>query len=92
MPLARKSFSVVYRSGGTHRCTWTRILDSFDETGAKARAAEIELGGRKALVFETSSLDAIGLPVGWEPKLVDWQADHIELRGSFQTFHEKAVV
>ena len=33
---------------------------------AQVMVAEIERGGRKALIYKTASLDAIGLPVGWE--------------------------
>lgn len=69
MTVAAKTFSLVYRSGGTQRCTWTRVLKTYaDASAAQAAKAELEKGGFKALVFWTASLETVGLPVGWDEK------------------------
>jgi hypothetical protein len=61
------TFSVAYRSGGTSNATWTRVLEVYPtREAAQVIVAEIERGGRKALIYKTASLDAIGLPQGWE--------------------------
>ena len=62
-----KLYYVVYRTGGTVNCEWKRTLAMPKDEAEKARA-EVERGGRKALVVEQSLSDAIGLPVGWEYK------------------------
>jgi len=61
------TWTVVYRTGGTARCAWHRVLDSYpNETSARSKASEIERMGYRALVFITRQLDAIGMPEGWD--------------------------
>ena len=59
------AFVVVYRCGGTKRCTWDQTI-ATSEKKARAWAAEIERGGRKALVKTLEEVREHGLPVGWE--------------------------
>ena len=62
----RETFTVVYRTGGPAKCVWKRTLPWSSEDIALRSAEGIERGGRLALVFRTSKLDAIGMPEGWD--------------------------
>ena len=62
----RTTYTVAYRMGGTANCTWHRTLAFSTRDEARRVADDVERGGRKALVFKTHELDAIGMPVGWE--------------------------
>lgn len=74
-----KTYSVVYRTGGTLQCTWRRVFTVFtSESDALAQAAQIERAGYRAVVHETAHLNSIGLPIGWEPHSVDYERDKIE--------------
>lgn len=59
-------FVVVFRTGGPDACEWRATLPVLGEDKARALAAEIERGGRKALVKTAEEVREIGLPVGWE--------------------------
>jgi hypothetical protein len=62
-----QTFTIAYRSGGTSNCVWTRVLEVYPtREAAQVLVAEIERGGRKALIYKTALLDSIGLPQGWE--------------------------
>ena len=62
-----KTYTVIYRTGGTLNAKWHRTLGRFtDYKKAVASANEIERQGYKALIQDTKMLDAIGLPEGWE--------------------------
>jgi hypothetical protein len=75
-----KTWTVVYRAGGTQNCTWTRILERYvTEDDALAKQQQIEREGYKALVYVTAMLDEIGLPIGWSPQLVDFSKDEITI-------------
>lgn len=80
-----ESYTVAYRSGGTHRCYWRRVLVRFTQQGAADMQETIERSGFKALVYKTASLDAIGLPIGWESGLVDYERDEIRI-SALETF------
>jgi len=75
LPLA-----VVYRTGGHLRCTWRRTttvhMDSYSACTARR---SLEIAGYKALIIPVDTLDFLGLPVGWDSKSVDWQADTIKI-------------
>lgn len=62
------SFTVVYRTGGSKRCTWHRTKTYPTREAANGAAAEIERMGYKALVHVTRQLDLLGMPVGWDWK------------------------
>jgi hypothetical protein len=62
-----KTYTVVYRTGGTLRCEWHRVADTSHAIALKDQA-EIERMGYKALIFDTEQLNAVGLPEGWEYK------------------------
>jgi hypothetical protein len=84
-----QTYAVIYRSGGTHRCTWTRCLVRFTELQkAFDLKEELERMGYKALALRTEVLEAIGMPIGWEANSVDFEKDVVEVN-QFQTFHEK---
>lgn len=84
------TYAIVYRTGGTHNCTWQRVFEGHaDVASANAQAAALERMGYKALVMPTAQLDAIGLPIGWTPAHVDHERDTIVVR-SHDTLHVKA--
>ena len=71
-------YSIVYRSGGTHCCTWQRVLNSYaDVASANAKADEIERMGYKTLVTPLATLRAIGMPIGWTADSVDYDRDQV---------------
>ena len=61
----RQSYTVVYRMGGYLNATWHRCVPVATKEEALEQAAEIERGGRKALVRPTAEWDSVGLPVGF---------------------------
>ena len=75
-----QGFTVVYRKGGTSFCEWIRVLELYhDEADAKAKAAELERMGYRAVVHPWNFIVAIGLPIGWCPTSVDWEIDHVHI-------------
>lgn len=62
-----QSFSIVYRTGGPARFKWQRVLVAYaTREAAQASAQRIERMGYKALVHDTATLAAVGLPDTWE--------------------------
>jgi hypothetical protein len=80
------AYAVAYRTGGPSMCRWTRIDEEFTLAGATTTVAEMLRAGRKALIFKAVSLDAIGLPIGWEAGTVNWERDSVSI-GRFHTEH-----
>lgn len=80
-----KTFTVIYRTGGTHNCLWLKTTPVATKREANDRAANIERMGYKAIVHETRALNSIGMPVGWtpelaymvegDPRITDWGGD-----------------
>lgn len=62
---AGRLFCVVFRSGGPAACRWDRTL-AMSRMSASARCAEVERGGRKALVVDYEQSLRLGLPQGWD--------------------------
>ena len=63
----QKTYTVIYRVGGTKRFTWHRCFDSHtDFYNARLQADVLEHQGYKALIHNTAQLNAIGLPDTWE--------------------------
>jgi hypothetical protein len=60
-----KSFTTVYRIGGTARFEWRRCVPVATKAEALKQRDEIGNMGYKALVFDTQTLDAVGMPEGW---------------------------
>ncbi len=85
------TYAVVYRSGGTHNCHWRRVFGRYTTRESAGMVESIERGGRKALVFTTAQLDAVGLPIGWEPGSVSYDNDHISI-SAFETHHIKESI
>ena len=72
------TYSIVYRTGGTHNCTWQRVFESHaDVASANAQAAALERMGYKALVMPYATLRAIGMPIGWTADSVDYERDTV---------------
>ena len=72
------TYSIVYRTGGTDRCSWRRVGYAFvDVASANAFASDTERAGYKALVMPTAQLDAIGMPIGWTADSVDYERDTV---------------
>lgn len=65
------SFTVVYRLGGSANFSWQRTVAFSTYAQAEEAAGDIRRGGRPAMVFKTSALDAIGLPETFEPGAID---------------------
>jgi hypothetical protein len=66
-----QTFTIAYRSGGTSNCVWTRVLEVYgSHAEARAAADDIERMGYKVLIYKTDSLNAIGLPIGWDAQTV----------------------
>ena len=63
--MKQELYYVIYRTGGTQNVQWHRTLAMFKVEAEQARA-EVERGGRKAIVVNKSLSDAIGLPTGYE--------------------------
>jgi hypothetical protein len=63
---ALKTYTVIYRDGGTLNFQWHRVLELYtDYTQASYKAIEIERMGYKSLVFNTKALNNIGLPTSY---------------------------
>lgn len=60
------TYTPIYRTGGTKRCTWRRVEAQPTKEAAQAKAAEIEKMGYKTLIHVTRILNVIGMPTGWE--------------------------
>jgi len=83
-------FAVVYRTGGVYSCKWNRVLENYSTRDeALVKAQEIERMGYKTIIHKHSTLDIMGLPVGWKHHLVDWERDTIKI-DRFTTLHVKA--
>lgn len=71
-----KTWTVIWRQGGTHRCRWRLILTRFMTLeAARAKVAELERMGYKAIAQETEVLDRVGIPIGWDTttSALDWE-------------------
>jgi hypothetical protein len=62
-----RSFTVLFRSGGTHNFRWHQALAVFPTfEAADVLRAEIERAGRRAVVQDVALLAAEGLPTTYE--------------------------
>lgn len=85
------TYSVIYRFGGPERCQWNKLFNTFQTLEQAIENVErLERMGYKALRFKTDKLNAIGLPIGWEPNKVDWKRDTIII-DRYATLHIKAA-
>ena len=67
------------------------MFDQFHtREAAQAGADRVERAGYKAIVYKVSELDRIGLPVGWEAGLVDWDSDYTYC-AKYVSEHRKAA-
>jgi hypothetical protein len=65
------TYTVIYRTGGTERFKWNRMLDTFTtHAAATLEAEDVERMGYRALVYNTAKLDAIGMPETYGPPFV----------------------
>jgi hypothetical protein len=72
-----QEYVVDYRTGGTLRCKWHRVLGRFTLADAQSKRDELMQAGYAALVMGANSAQALGLPVGWSASSVDWDRDTI---------------
>jgi hypothetical protein len=80
-------YSVIYRTGGTHRCEWRKLFSEYQTLEqANANIERIERQGYKAIKIKTDKIKLIGMPIGWEPGLVDWENDKI-IVDQYATLH-----
>ena len=63
-----KTFTVVYRVGGTENFKWCKALPVATREAAELQKAEVIRGGRPAMVFDTERLEAVGLPETYDAK------------------------
>lgn len=57
-----KSYTVIYRTGGTENFQWKKCLPVATREKAFQDKAEIERMGYKSIVHDTDQINAIGLP------------------------------
>lgn len=58
-----KTFTVIYRTGGTENFKWNRVGERYtSKTAALDSAAELAKMGYPSLVHDAKLLDSIGLP------------------------------
>lgn len=62
-----KTWTTIYRTGGTTRCRWHKTTPQVRREDADAMRADLEKAGYRALVHDTRLLNSVGLPEGWEP-------------------------
>jgi hypothetical protein len=62
---------VLYRTGGTARFQWKRVLNRLGVDAAKATAEDIRRMGYRALVITEAEFEWLGLPDTWEAKEYD---------------------
>lgn len=90
------AYFVVYRSGGTHSCRWTRLLDRYTLVEANAKRDELVKMGYAAMSQSAHQIETIGMPYGWSHDSVDWDKDEIinehDRRGLiWRTTHNKSI-
>ena len=80
-------YSVIYRKGGTMRCEWWKLFNTNQsEEHALANKERMERMGYKTLIVKTKDLEVIGMPIGWEPGIIDWENDKIMV-DQYRTLH-----
>ena len=61
-----KSFSVIFRTGGTDNFKWNLVGDVFTRETASAKVAELERMGYRAMAHDAAMLASIGMPESYE--------------------------
>ena len=59
------TYTVIFRMGGYLNATWHRMAWTGTLAAAEKHAAEIERGGRRAIVTSERELAIVGMPVGY---------------------------
>lgn len=78
MPDIYTRYVIVYRTGGTHDCSWHRVLELWRrEDDAKAAAFDLVMMGYKCLIKTADELETVGIPIGWDSNSVDPDKDDI---------------
>ncbi|QIG76166.1 hypothetical protein EVC24_145 [Rhizobium phage RHph_I4] len=73
-------FVVLYRSGGWANATWRKTATTItSEERAQAEVASLMAMGFKALYRTQKEHDVVGLPVGWNWRVVDHAKDEIHI-------------
>lgn len=71
--MKRKSYTVIYRTGGTDNFKWNKALpvDSLGE--AVKQKDRLETSGYPALIHDTAAINSVGLPETYDASLYHWQ-------------------
>ena len=72
---SKDRYYVIYRNGGTHWATWTRLLERYTINEANAKRDELMAMGYQALTQSAEQLERIGMPYGWKSDSVNWSED-----------------
>jgi hypothetical protein len=76
----KNTYEIAYRIGGTASCKWRKVLAVYaTHQEALAEALKIEQSGYKTRIYSTYELETIGLPIGWDYKLVKFDQDEITI-------------
>ncbi len=58
-----KTYTVIYRTGGTQNFEWHRVFTVFsDKSQAQAKQQELAAMGYPALIHDTKMLESVGMP------------------------------
>lgn len=71
------TYVLIVRYGSETECMWERAYAPMSHGAAVELQQYHEAKGRRAIVRSKRDVDTIGLPVGWEPKGIDWERDEI---------------
>ena len=80
MKTLKPTYRIVYRTGTSLSCRWDLLPDVYESRTNAQVAAEYacrRLRASLALVKTQREIDVIGLPIGWEPQMVDWDLDTV---------------
>lgn len=59
-------YTVYYRTGGTQRFAWHRMLDNYTVEDAIRVKSELERAGYRVHYAKAALVDKLGLPDTWE--------------------------
>jgi hypothetical protein len=61
-----RPYAVIYRTGGTERCQWQRVVGTFTSEQAHDGVEELARMGYHALAVNAARLERVGMPEGWD--------------------------
>lgn len=66
-----ETYTTIFRTGGTKSFSWKKCTPCQTYDAADKQAADIIRGGRWAMVYKTSQLNAIGIPTTYDAQSVE---------------------